>query len=257
MKKHVRWILAATILFATITFSVQAQMYTNTASDERLDELMHYAYMNIETADSITADRILEARNEIIFSKSWVADGISGYLEDSEGNILEVAPQFSELFPADWDVPVLPVIYMDDCVVTPDSISGDRQGAIIRPASDPVGFLERFFEDLRRPPANTNTPPFFTVRNPQQRFWHGGGVTTYDVFEVSTSGALGATGSRLNIGYANAATGACLGWWVDIIQGMSFRISVPRNVSVAVRASTNIDFGTWSLFVSGRMQLRS
>ena len=38
--------------------------------------IRHYAYMNLDNADSITKAKILEARNELIYAESWSADGI-------------------------------------------------------------------------------------------------------------------------------------------------------------------------------------
>ena len=47
-------------------------------------------------------------KKSIIFSKEWVADGHTCFVEDSTGEIVRVLPTFSEVFPEDWDVPVHP-----------------------------------------------------------------------------------------------------------------------------------------------------
>ena len=62
------------------------------------------AYMDLETADEEMRKKILEARNKIIFSKSWVADGIEGGGADPDNNTVTV-PQFYDIFPLDWDIP--------------------------------------------------------------------------------------------------------------------------------------------------------
>jgi|GEM_PF-5196825 len=62
------------------------------------------AYMDLETADEEMRGKILEARNKIIFSKSWVADGIESGGADPDNNTVTV-PQFYDIFPLDWDIP--------------------------------------------------------------------------------------------------------------------------------------------------------
>lgn len=44
-----------------------------------------------------------KTREEIIFSKSWVADGVDAYVTRRDGTI-EKIPEFSEVFPG-WDIP--------------------------------------------------------------------------------------------------------------------------------------------------------
>lgn len=73
------------------------------------EDIQYYAYLTLDDADPSLAPVIIEARNRIIFRQSWVADGLKGYVHDRNGNVIEEVPQFSDLFPEDWDVPVLPV----------------------------------------------------------------------------------------------------------------------------------------------------
>lgn len=72
--------------------------------------IQHYAYLNFEKASEELKPVILAARNRIICRYSWVADGISGRILDKNGNLKEELPQFSELFPEDWEEPVCPVV---------------------------------------------------------------------------------------------------------------------------------------------------
>ncbi len=67
-------------------------------------EVSRLAYMNLDQASEAMQEKILQAREEIIFSKSWVADGLQGFVYDKDGNVIEEVPQFSEIFPADWDM---------------------------------------------------------------------------------------------------------------------------------------------------------
>lgn len=41
-------------------------------------EVSRLAYMNLDQASEAMQEKILQAREEIIFSKSWVADGLQG-----------------------------------------------------------------------------------------------------------------------------------------------------------------------------------
>lgn len=72
-------------------------------------DIQYYAYLTLNDADPSLAPVIIEARNRIIFRQSWVADGLKGYVHDRNGDVIEEVPQFSDLFPEDWDIPVLPV----------------------------------------------------------------------------------------------------------------------------------------------------
>ena len=65
------------------------------------------AYLDLSTAEESLQPVILEARKIIIFRYSWVADGIEGFVHDENGKIVEKVPQFSDLFPSDWDEPIV------------------------------------------------------------------------------------------------------------------------------------------------------
>lgn len=43
-------------------------------------EVSRLAYMNLDQASEAMQEKILQAREEIIFSKSWVADGLQGFV---------------------------------------------------------------------------------------------------------------------------------------------------------------------------------
>lgn len=118
---NTKWVHWPVLFFAALLFgmrvlsqiiptAVQASdnnVLTQTAIQELLaiQGAEHYAYMNIEDVSEELKPVIWEARMEIIFSNSWVADEINGRVLDDAGNVIEVLPHFSELFPDDWDVP--------------------------------------------------------------------------------------------------------------------------------------------------------
>ena len=76
-----------------------------------LHSLEQYAYMDLQSADAEYIPVILEARYRIIYTESWVADEINGWVLDEEGNVLEVLPHFHEVFPPDWEIPCFPPEY--------------------------------------------------------------------------------------------------------------------------------------------------
>ena len=71
------------------------------------DVIQYYAYLDLSTAEESLQPVILEARNRIIFRYAWVADGLDGYVLNENKEIIEVVPQFSDLFPSDWDEPIM------------------------------------------------------------------------------------------------------------------------------------------------------
>lgn len=75
-------------------------------TNEEIEKAKEIAYLDLENADEEMKDRILKAREIIIFSSSWVRDGEEAYL--SRDGKLEKLPEFSELFPG-WDYPAAPV----------------------------------------------------------------------------------------------------------------------------------------------------
>ena len=86
---------------------VWGQAFATTISDEVLKEedVQQLAEMPLDTATPEMKEKILAARNEIIFGQSWAADGVELYVERRDGTV-EKVPEFSELFPG-WEVPVI------------------------------------------------------------------------------------------------------------------------------------------------------
>lgn len=73
-------------------------------------EAAQIAYLDLEDASAEMREEILAAREKIIFSTDWVADGYTAHVEDQDGNIIRTLPAFSEVFP-DWDLPVSETTY--------------------------------------------------------------------------------------------------------------------------------------------------
>lgn len=77
------------------------------------DDIQYYAYLDYETAEEALQPVILAARNRIIYRYSWVADGTSGRILGKDGNVKQELPQFSDIFPEDWDLPTHPASAVD------------------------------------------------------------------------------------------------------------------------------------------------
>jgi len=123
MRKFIACILMVAMLIVplSVTAGQTGYMFDGAYTDSETPKpwvltpelIEHYAYMDFEAANAQAQAKILAARNRIIFSQGWVADGFSLTVYDSDGNFIRETPQFSELFPSDWELPVLPVF--PDC----------------------------------------------------------------------------------------------------------------------------------------------
>ena len=67
-------------------------------------EVKEWAYKDIAAAKHEVEEKIIAARDEIIFRSSWVADGMSEFVLNPETGEEEELPQFSQLFPG-WELP--------------------------------------------------------------------------------------------------------------------------------------------------------
>lgn len=99
MKKIVSVVLAWMMLIGTTVTASAAE------ADHEKQLGNDIAYLELDEASPDMQKKILKAREQIIYNTDWVADGYNGAVMDAEtGEIIEVLPHFSEIFP-DWDVP--------------------------------------------------------------------------------------------------------------------------------------------------------
>ena len=182
------------------------------------------AYMSLDNVDVETQSQILQARNEIIFNTSWVADDVNGRIVDVNGNVIETLPHFSEVFPSDWEIPV-------------------NMQPINEKLNDEVGTYAisptQVYADLTR----TNTT-FYTLNT----VGFAGTVYEYYITSISTHGYYD-SGSKCNIGYTNNDTGRSLGYKSNLAEGTAFEIDAPEDVSVSIYASSS-SVGTWTMVVA-------
>ena len=193
--------------------------------------------MNLDSASASIKPLILSARYEIIFNTDWVADGIIGHELDENGNIVKTLPNFSEVFPSDWSVPVFQET-LDVPVLSPFAQSGYQ-------------YIDTLFQDsvlLKAPPMYADTPAFYTF-NTKAMLATG---DSYRYTKVTTQGIQFVSDATFNVGYTNAATGASLGYDTNMPSGHILEISIPSTVSkVSVRASTYDGNEYWTMIVRG------
>ncbi len=83
---------------------------------EKVRAAEEWAYQDLESATLAEKEKILEARNTLIFHESWAADGWTITIERADGTI-EKVPNFSSLFPG-WEEPKFePQESLDDAAV--------------------------------------------------------------------------------------------------------------------------------------------
>lgn len=177
MKKAFVFMLTIALL---LSLSIPAMATEVTVADA--SDLRSIAYMNLDTADEQTRTNILAARNEIMFSTSWVADDVNGWVLDENGVVIETLPHFSEVFPSDWDVPVM-----------------DTQQGTTMPDDSAVPCdlnITQKYVDLTRTSSTFYTVN--TVRNVGSAEWHVETISTQAMYE---------SGAKCNLGYKDNTTG--------------------------------------------------
>lgn len=188
----------------------------------------YYAYMDLEEAPAELQDTILEARAQIIFQESWVADGYEGQVTYPDGTVIEL-PQFSELFPDDWEIPVEST-NQEETVDVPAALPA--MDAVV-PATAWTTLTQRKLY-LRHPSSVFDTGYFQSWSN-----LTGALKTTVVALETPTS---------CNIGYTDIKTSKSIGHSSRLPVGGTFQMNV-TNAYVGVRASTYSTEGLGTLRV--------
>lgn len=207
------------------------------------DSVRKLAYSDLESADPVTQQKILGAREQVIFSQSWVVEG-RAYVTDSAGNITE-SPQFYDIFPEDWDVPVMD-IDINACALNPRPVPakiGQRSGVLNLLVDGQ--YLVPMASDI----ADARVVEQF---NTSYRFGtYGEFESTYD--RIDAMAHMWAPQSwTLNIGYTDMATGRSLAYTVNLgHQGLYTYEDPPANTEVGVRLSTYDHPTNWYIAIYG------
>lgn len=139
--------------------------------------------------------------------------------------MIEEVPQFSEIFPADWDMPTFDV--QEDIEVENNGYLQDENSVTPLINSDDV-MVTVFSDTLKlRVPSNSDTPAFDTF---DTTYWYN--YYHYNMTYVYTRGYDRDSSSwyknYYNVGYSNAKTGASLGWKTNIESWDTFGITLQR-----------------------------
>lgn len=110
--KKITALFIATLLF--ISSSISAFAVETSSTENKVtnkietvnDEIKYYAYLDVEEAKADIKAKILIARNNIIYSKSWTTSEFEGAAigDARTGKIISTLPQFNDLFPG-WTIP--------------------------------------------------------------------------------------------------------------------------------------------------------
>ena len=112
MLKKLRFLPIVCAAFVMFSIGVSAEI----VDGEVTEETRAIAYQDISRQRSTAAkDEILKAREEVAHTESWVADGAEAQVVDMRtGEVLEELPEFHDIFPEDWDIPVADVVDESD-----------------------------------------------------------------------------------------------------------------------------------------------
>lgn len=78
------------------TFAVDN--HAEVAEEWGLSQAKAIANMDVSNADAEMQATILEAREQVILSESWVAEGVSGRILDKGGKVVEILQSFMNCF---------------------------------------------------------------------------------------------------------------------------------------------------------------
>lgn len=221
MKKICVVAMAIILLFGSIGTISAKETHADTDAD--LVDALKIAYLDLDNASPEMQKKILDAREKIIFSTDWVADGFEMRIEDTEGNLIRTVPSFSEVFP-DWDLPVSDAAYMTDSPAPPNDFSNVDATA----ARSSYWMRLGSFACYLKKPTNEITDPFVEVYADPEKV--GSEIATYATYLTSSE--------TCNIGYTNTKNGASLGYKSRLTLGEVCIISGIENMKVGIRAST-------------------
>lgn len=210
--------MSATAMAAAPTQELDAAEIPNEA---RIEAAKEVAYMDVNSASAEMQERILEAREVIIESKSWVADGWNATITHADGTVEEV-PTFAELFPG-WD---MPVCESENAMRSSNVIAFDS------PVSQVVSVK------LPKASSATNTPAAFAINGIENA------LEVY-VRELTTS-------TSCNLGFTNTDLNISVAHLVNMVVGDHLAVeAVPEETAnIEVRASTYVTPGSAKLFCS-------
>ena len=246
MKKFISLCTACFMLCAILIVQSSAVDIDITPEQKAiLQEAEQYAYLDPDTASPELREKILDARSTIIFSQSWVADGYTGCIQDVRtGEILEVLPTFSELFP-DWDMPIADIVPDSDSTYIEPPIN-PSEAAEITPLADTSSWkrINEYSTYINAATSSTATPFTTLTVNPYSM---GTSVRMYAT-ELTSS-------QTCNLGISNADTGANYATAVNLDPYEAIIAYNLRYTKIALRASTYSTPGWGNIALDGASRI--
>lgn len=148
-----------------------AKLDLETLRPEVYDAVMEaapYAYLNLESLNTarnaVSEEKVIESRNVIINSQSWVRDGGWSAIYHKSTGELTVLPEFHDLFPIDWNPPIVndSVTENFEAAFEDESVQADFGKTSISPYVIYNRYVEHTYKnvDLKYPSSTSNTPAF-------------------------------------------------------------------------------------------------
>jgi hypothetical protein len=185
------------------------------------------AYCDIDAVPEKWKEAVLVARDEIIYSESWMVDGYSGYIEDVRtGEVIRTLPSFSELFP-NWNLPAHDVVNKEDYSTLSLPFAKDYSLTALDPykwirISNPRHYIPAAVSGVIAPAMDT----FY--------------VDPYEIGTRVRTYATSLTSSQTcNIGYRNATTGTSLGYATQLGLYEAYVAYDVEEIELEVRVSTD------------------
>lgn len=185
-------------------------------------DVVNLAYMDLNSTNVDAHASILQARRVIIENSTWVTDELNGWIEDEEGNIVEVVPHFHEIFPEEWEIPIYPTSTSSTKTITPRS------------------WQESFSNSVT---LSSSYQEFHTVDT--------GEFAGLIVDKISTVGRN--YGYTYSIQYYNTTSNRACGSATDLSSGKSFNIDAPADATVSIRAKSSRTLGWWMTVATDRI----
>lgn len=224
IKRMLAGVLAVVSLFCmSITAMAAPTQELNSIefqNEARIAAAKEIAYMDVNSASAEMQECILEAREVIIESKSWVANGWTTTITHADGTV-ENVPTFSECFPG-WDIPACE--------------SADAMRSIMANSYDSP-FADFVYVSLPKASSTTNAPTAFYVNGIEHKL------------EVRVKNLY--TSTSCNLGFVNTDLGFSVAHLVNMRVNDLIQTEVDRDVdppaNIAVRASTYVTPGSANL----------
>lgn len=207
----------------TLCAPVSAASIHSQVQTEELRRLEKIAYLDVDTASPEERQEILNARNVVIYTKDWVADGTIGWVEDiTTGDVIRYIPSFSEVFPG-WDIPKAKIPEKVTDFIAIDALPSQQANRL----SDWT-YMESYRTYLEKASDTVAATPFVFVVNESYKMIY---LRSY-AEELTSS-------KTCNIGFSDFDTFESLGYKLDLGPKEAFAISISGRAHIHVRASTN------------------